>query len=606
MEIDGKKKKRNLIDYLCIKKWVSISSSSTSSSPEALSNADKKMAAPRKPGGWKTMPFVLGNETFERLSSSGLMANFTVFLLTVYHLDQVSASNLMNIWSSLSNFAPLLGAFISDAYVGKFWTIALSSVAQILGMLMLTIIVSLPHLHPSPCSTAPAVGQQCKAPTRSQMGFLFIGLGLLSIGTGGISPCSIPFGVDQFDASTEEGRKGINSFFNWYYTSFTAVLIIALTAVVYIQDSVSWVLGFGIPTALMFCGIVMFFIGMPLYVYVKPEGSIFSSIARVGVAAYRKRHKVHLTHNDDQFGANGIVYYDPPLLPGSVVTKLPLTHKYRFLNKAAVVTDGDINSDNGKCTNPWRLTSIQQMEEVKCILKVIPIWPAGIICSLAIMQQGTFTVSQALHMDRHLGPHFQIPAGSIFVVSLVSIALWVPVYDRVLIPYLRKRTGNEGGITMLQRIGIGLGLSSIAMVVSGFVETKRRATAISGGPPISIVWLFPQLIVMGLAEAFTFIAQIEFYNREFPENLMSVGNSLTSVTWGIGAYLSSMLVNLVHKTTAVGGRPDWLTEDINAGRVDYYYFVIAALGGVSLVHFVYISRRYVYKSKVHIDDGAKV
>jgi peptide/histidine transporter 3/4 len=101
-----------------------------------------------------------------------------------------------------------------------------------------------PYLHPQKCE--PEGKQQsygnCESPTSMQLGVLLLGLGFLSIGTGGIRPCSIPFGVDQFDPTTEEGIKGISSYYNWYYTTFTVVMLITLTAVVYVQDSVSWVL----------------------------------------------------------------------------------------------------------------------------------------------------------------------------------------------------------------------------------------------------------------------------------------------------------------------------------------------------------------------------
>ncbi|CAN4094721.1 unnamed protein product [Withania somnifera] len=274
----------------------------------------------RKSGGWRAMPYVLGNETFERLASMGLVANFMQFLLTVFHLDIVSASNVLNIWSGVTNFIPLLGAFISDAYIGRFWTIAFASVFEIMGMLTLTLIPWLPQLHPPPCK----VGQQCKRANKSQMGFLLMGLGFLSIGSGGLRPCSIPFGVDQFDSTTDEGRKGIASFFNWYYTSFTVVLIIAVTLVVYIQDSVSWIIGFGIPAVLMLLSLILFFIGTKVYVYVKPQGSIFSSIVQVFVATYKKC-KLKLP---DEHESNG-VFYDPPLPKGSIMKKLPLTNKYR-------------------------------------------------------------------------------------------------------------------------------------------------------------------------------------------------------------------------------------------------------------------------------------
>jgi dipeptide/tripeptide permease len=73
-----------------------------------------------------------GNETFERLATFGLLANFMVYLMRVFHLEQVTAANVINIWSGVTNFAPLVGAFISDAYVGRFKTIAFASCAAFL------------------------------------------------------------------------------------------------------------------------------------------------------------------------------------------------------------------------------------------------------------------------------------------------------------------------------------------------------------------------------------------------------------------------------------------------------------------------------------------
>ncbi|VFQ93120.1 unnamed protein product [Cuscuta campestris] len=573
---------------------------------DGKASPEEKTASPpvtqNKPGGWRAMPYVLGNETFERLASVGLMANFSVFLLTVYHMDLVSASNMMSIWSGVTNFIPLLGAFLSDSFLGRFWTIAFSSIAEILGMLTLTIIALVPGLRPPPCKAAAgATNQQgCRGPTKSQLGILLLGLGFLAVGSGGIRPCSIPFGVDQFDPTTEEGRKGIASFFNWYYTSFTVVLILALTVVVYIQDSVSWALGFGLPAALMVFAIVLFFLGARVYVHVKPQGSVFSGSAQVFAAAFNKR-KVKLPA--DQGGGGG--YYDPPVA-FPVRKKFPLTDDCRFLNKAAVITEGDLNGD-GKPTNRWRLVSVHQMEEVKCLVRIIPVWAAGIICLVAIAQQGTFTASQALKMDRHIGPKFQIPAGSLFVISMVTIALWIPVYDRLVVPWIRKRTKVEGGITMLQRIGIGIVLSIAGMVVSAAVERKRRANAVAhGGPggvaPMTVMWLAPQLVVMGFAEAFNIIGQIEFFNREFPDSMRSVANSLYSVTGAGAGYVSVLLVSVVHKTTGRDGRPDWLDKDINKGALENYYMLIAGMGVVNLVYFVWVARRYHYKSQVGIAE----
>ncbi|XP_076938899.1 protein NRT1/ PTR FAMILY 2.13-like [Bidens hawaiensis] len=548
----------------------------------------------RKPGGWKSMPYILGNESFERLASFGLVANFTVFLMKVFHMNQVTVSNLINIWSGLTNFTPLIGAFISDAYVGKFWVIAFSSFATLTGMMIMTLIVALPTLHPPSCPRQQAILNQCQGPTTKQFGILALALGFMSIGTGGIRPCSLPFGVDQFDPTTDEGRKGITSFFNWYYATFTIIVLIAMTLVVYIQDSVSWVLGFSIPTVLMACSIVLFFVGTKMYIYVKPGGSIFSGVAQTLVAAYKKRN-LEL----EKAKARGMLY-DPPSTKGTYqFPKLPLTNRLRCFNKAAIIVDGEVNAD-GSRVNPWNLASIQQVEEVKCLIKVIPILLSGVLCFVTLIQQGTFTVSQALKMDRHLGPHFQIPAGSIGVISMITIGIWLPIYDRIIVPSLRKITKIESGITLLQRVGIGIVFSIVAMIVAALVEKKRRDSATyhnrpDGLAPLSVMWLAPQLILMAFSEAFAILGQLEFYYKEFPDNMKSVGNAVFFVTIGGANYVSSALVTTVHKVTGKHGRPDWLTADINRGRVDYFYYVIAGLGLLNLGYYLLVASQYQYK-----------
>ncbi|XP_014507371.1 protein NRT1/ PTR FAMILY 2.13 [Vigna radiata var. radiata] len=556
----------------------------------------------KKRGGWKAITFILGNETFERLAVFGLFANFMVYLTRELHLDQVTASNILSLWFGITNFAPLVGAFISDAYVGRFRTIAFASFGTLLGMVVVTLTSWLPQLQPPPCSPEELASGKCVRASNSQMGVLILGLCCLTIGSSGVRPCSIPFGVDQFDPTTEEGKKGINSFFNWYYTTFTMVLLITQTVVVYVQDSVSWKIGFGIPTFCMLCSIIMFFMGATLYVRVKPEGSVFSGVAQVLMAAYRKRKLRFPMSEEKQEGS----FYDPPLTGTTFVSKLPLTKQFRALNKAALIMEGELNPD-GSIVNDWRLVSIQKVEEVKCLIRIIPIWAAGILSLTSIAQQGTFTVSQAMKMNRHLGPNFQVPPGSMSVISLITIAFWLPFYDRFLVPKLRKITNHEGGITLLLRIGIGMVFSILSMVVAGMVEKLRRDSANSnptplGIAPMSVFWLAPHLILMGLCEAFNIIGQIEFFNRQFPEHMRSIGNSLFSCSFATANYVSTIIVNVVHHTTRTSSHPDWLTNDINAGRIDYFYYLIAVLATLNLFFFIFVARRYQYKGSVDFND----
>lgn len=193
-------------------------------------------------------------------------------------------------------------------------------------MVMLTLIVAIPSLHPPPCTHQQAQLNQCQGPTTVHMGVLVLALGFLTIGSGGIRPCSLPFGVDQFDPTTDEGKKGINSFFNWYYTTFTIILLIALTLVVYIQDQVSWFWGFTIPTFLMVCSIVLYFVGTKMYVYVKPEGSIMSGILQAFVAAFKKR-KLKLPKANEN--VTEVKFYNPRSKGAYDVPNLPFTNQFR-------------------------------------------------------------------------------------------------------------------------------------------------------------------------------------------------------------------------------------------------------------------------------------
>ncbi|EEF42210.1 nitrate transporter, putative [Ricinus communis] len=606
MEVGEQKKNRSSYELYCFTKCFQ-NPSTREKEPEEKSGAflsdDSKIiiAQQKQPGGWRAMPYILGNETFERLATFGLLANFMVYLMKEFHMEQVTAANIINIWSGLTNFAPLLGAFISDAYVGRFRTIAFASCAAFLGMVTVTLTAWLPNLHPQKChqQSQQQYADNCESATPLQLAVLLMGLGFLSIGTGGIRPCSIPFGVDQFDPTTEEGMKGINSFYNWYYTTFTLVILITLTVVVYIQDSISWVIGFSIPTVLMLCSILLFFIGTKIYIHVKPEGSIFSGLAQVFVAAYKKRRLKLPDHGEVVDG----IFYDPTVKE-AVLSKLPLTNQFRFLNKAAMIEKNDINPD-GSCANEWRLCSIQQIEEVKCLFKIGPIWASGIVSFTAILQQGTFTVSQAMKMDRHLGHKFQIPAGSISVFSMITIAIWLPFYDRIAVPALRKITKHEGGITLLQRIGIGIVFSVLSMIVAGLVERDRRAAAISNpGTPMSVMWLVPQLVIMGLCEAFNIIGHIEFYNKEFPGHMRSMANSLFFCSFAGASYLSTLVISIVHKVTRTRDHPDWLTKDLNAGKLDRYYFVLAGMGILTFFYFLYCARLYQYKTPVQIDNNS--
>jgi len=99
------------------------------------------------------------------------------------------------------------------------------------------------------------------------------------------------FGADQLDNKDNPiSERTLQGFFNWYYVSVGISTVLALTAIVYIQDHLGWKVGFGVPAILMVFSVLMFMLGSSLYVKVKAENSVFSAPFLVSVAAFRKRN----------------------------------------------------------------------------------------------------------------------------------------------------------------------------------------------------------------------------------------------------------------------------------------------------------------------------
>lgn len=280
----------------------------------------------------------------------------------------------------------------------------------------------------------------------------------------------------------------------------------------------------------------------------------------------------------------------------------------RFFDKAAILTPADQLNSDGSASNPWRLGSMQKVEELKCLIRVIPIWISGVVYYIALVQQQTYVVFQALQSDRRIGnTNFKIPAASYAIFTMLGLTIWIPVYDRVIVPKLRKLTNKEGGITLLQKMGIGMVLAILTMITSSIVENRRRNSALRNPvgiepgrgaiSPLSGLWLIPQLTLVGLSEAFTVIAQVEFYYKQFPENMRSIGASLTFVGMAASNYLSGSLITIVHSATKGAETGDWLPEDLNTGRLDYFYYLVAALGALNLGYFLTCSSWYKYKGQ---------
>ncbi|KAL8125600.1 hypothetical protein AgCh_013032 [Apium graveolens] len=466
-------------------------------------------------------------------------------------------------------------------------------------MVSITTSAVLPQLRPPSCPTQ----ENCTEASGSQLWVLYLCLLLTSIGTGGIRPCVVTFAADQFDMSKAKKEARGWNFFNLYYFCMGLATLTALTVVVYIQDHVGWGWGLGLPTMAMALSIIAFVVGSPLYNKVKPGGSPLVRLAQVIVAATKKRKVV--PPRDPS-----VLYNNRELDEGiSYNGRLVHTNQYRWLDRAAIVTEADAKDSDSP--NLWRIATVHRVEELKSIIRMLPIWAAGILLVTSHSHQGSFTILQARSMNRHLSKSFEIPPASLAIFSVLTVLIGLVVYERVFVPIARKFTGNPVGITCLQRMGIGFIVNIIATIVAALVELKRKSVAAEHNlldkptaiVPISVFWLIPQFVLHGVAEVFMSVGHLEFLYDQSPESMRSSAVALYSLAISVGSYIGTFMVSLVHKYT--GKQRNWLpNRNLNRGRLDCYYWLVTGIQVLNLIYYVICAWYYTWKPLEEVKENS--
>ncbi|KAM1644922.1 hypothetical protein PS1_006344 [Malus domestica] len=269
------------------------------------------------------------------------------------------------------------------------------------------------------------------------------------------------------------------------------------TVVVYIGDSVSWGLGFGLSALVNLIGLVIFSSGIHFYRRDKPQGSPFVNIARVIVASIRKWNvKLSSRREDYQYRNDG------------EAKTTPAAPKKSFMKQSAMHNQG--NND---------------------------------------------------------------------VVVTMATCIALPIIDRILYPAWQKLTHKSP--TPLQRLGIGHVLNIIGMVASALVESKHLKTAHGSMVPMLVMWLLPQLVLVGCGEAFHFPGQLQFCYQEFPASLHTTATAMVAAF-----YLSTALSDLVRRVTG------WLPDDINEGRLDNVYCMVVVIGVLNFGYYLLCAKLY--------------
>ncbi|KAG8368923.1 hypothetical protein BUALT_Bualt15G0096900 [Buddleja alternifolia] len=543
---------------------------------------------PNKHGGMRAAAFVLGLQGFEIMAIAAVGNNLITYVINEMHFSLSKAANTVTNFIGTLFLLALVGGYLSDSYLGCFWTMLIFGFLELSGFILLSVQAHLPQLKPPQCNML-IDGSNCEEAKGFKALIFFVALYLVALGSGCVKPNMIAHGADQFNQDDQNQSKKLSRYFNAAYFAFSVGELIALTLLVYVQTHSGMDVGFGVSAAVMAMGLISLISGILVYRNKPPQGTILTPIAQVFVAAILKRKQIcpsdlrmlHGSHSKEPTSDNTV---------SDTFGNLQLNQRFRFLNKACIKTqDG-----NNKKESPWRLCTINQVEQVKILISIIPIFACTIVFNTLLAQLQTFSVQQGSSMNTQLAKSFHIPPASLQAIPYIMLIFIVPLYDTFFVPFARKITGHSSGITPLQRIGCGLFFATFSMISAALMENKRRNAAVESNKILSVFWITPQFLIFGISEMFTAVGLIEFFYKQSLKGMQSFLTAITYCSYSFGFFLSSVLVSLVNKVTSnSSGRGGWLSDNnLNKDRLDYFYWFLAVLSFANFLNYIFWAKWY--------------
>ncbi|MBA0709490.1 hypothetical protein Golax_024521 [Gossypium laxum] len=453
------------------------------------------------------------NQGLVTLAFAAVEVNLVLFSKSVLRQSNAEAANTFSRWMGTMYLFSLMGAFLSDSYLGRYLTCVSFQVLYLIGLIALSLVTQLSLLKPQGCGK---LGQLCEPHSSAEIVVFYVAIYMITLGNGAPEPAFAAFGTDQFDEEDNTEKQSKNSFYSYFYVALNMGSLVVETVLVYIQNLWNWILGFwicGACAALAFC------------------------LLLCGTFQY------------------------PPMVKGFMKLKGSKAKIMGYLYRAAIITLVDMV----KPANPWHLCTITQVEEVKSILKLLPIWFCTVLSSAVFIQMLSLFAEQGAAMNTTTISNFHIPPTSMSAFDIISTSTFILLYDKLIVPLYIKVTKREPKPpSELQRIGIGIAISMASMIIAAIVEQQRLKHADSKNTRgLSIFWQIPQYVLVGVSEAFVYVAQMEFFATQTPDGLKSLGIGLSMSSSAMDSYICSIILTTVMAITSTNGEAGWVPPDLN-------------------------------------------
>lgn len=347
--------------------------------------------------------YIVWNEACERYSYYGMRSILVIFLVQYLMLTKSDAISDNHIFSAACYLFPLLGAYLSDRFLGKYKTIILLSLVYCLGHALLAIF------------------------EHHKLGF-YSGLGLIALGSGGIKPCVSAHVGDQFGPHQKESLKKVFDLFYFMinFGSFFSSMITPWTLEAY-----GPAVAFGIPGILMFIATFIFWLGRHQYVHVPPTGPNPHSTMKVIWSAFR----------------------------ATFIQKAPVSNSSDTQNSSSSSSSSSW-LDGALSKHPK-----EAVEAVKSALNVGKVLVCISIFWALFDQHGSSWVLQAKEMNltvSFLGFNFSLLPSQIPALNPVMVMVLIPFFTFFVYPFVENKLGIT--LTPLRKMGAGMFVAALSFV----------------------------------------------------------------------------------------------------------------------------------------------